>query len=187
MHRIKPKSVNASKCITPSLRGNRTLHSSPVSYRMRTSVVFSSPFFKFCCGPKNFLGTMPTMDRSRQTVSVGCAPTPIQYCARSRSSRISLCRAPESSYGSGFGTGSYVPMTSSGLEFRAVLVGKVSDEPKGREHTWEWRRLPCVRDDNVIKWGVAAPEAREAHLDNHGRSEVVVMDLCGVANKMAKW
>lgn len=66
-------------------------------------------------------GVARTMDRNLHTVSVGCAPTPTQYFALSTSSLISLCSLPDSSYESFFGMGSYVPMTSSGFEFRAVL------------------------------------------------------------------
>lgn len=61
------------------------------------------------------------MDKNLHTVSVGCAPTPIQYLARSISSLISLCSFPDVSYESFFGIGSYVPMTSRGLLFLAVL------------------------------------------------------------------
>lgn len=67
---------------------------------------------------------MRTIERNRQTVSVGCAPTPIQYFARSISSRMSLCCLPDVSYESFLGTGSYVPITSRGLLFRAVLWSK---------------------------------------------------------------
>lgn len=62
-----------------------------------------------------------TIDSNRHTVSEGCAPTPIQYLARSESSVMSLCSLPEPSNWSGLGMGSYVPMTSRGLELRAVL------------------------------------------------------------------
>lgn len=68
-----------------------------------------------------------TIERNRQTVSVGCAPTPIQYFARSMSSRMSLCCLPDVSYESFLGTGSYVPITSRGLLFRAVLWPKKED------------------------------------------------------------
>lgn len=64
---------------------------------------------------------MRTIDRNLHTVSVGCAPTPTQYFALSTSSLMSLCSLPDSSYESFLGIGSYVPMTSSGFEFRAVL------------------------------------------------------------------
>ncbi|RYP02025.1 hypothetical protein DL764_005993 [Monosporascus ibericus] len=67
------------------------------------------------------------MDNSLQTVSVGCAPTPIQYFALIVSSLMSLCKRPESSYGSGFGIGSYVPMTSS--ERGARDCGGLEEDP----------------------------------------------------------
>lgn len=66
-------------------------------------------------------GIAHTMERNLHTVSVGCAPTPTQYFALSTSSLMSLCSFPDSSYESFLGMGSYVPMTSSGFEFRAVL------------------------------------------------------------------
>lgn len=46
------------------------------------------------------------MDNNLHAVSVGCAPTPIQYFALNTSSLISLCNFPESSYVSFFGIGS---------------------------------------------------------------------------------
>lgn len=47
------------------------------------------------------------MLNNRLAVSLGCAPTPIQYCARATSSLMSLCGgAPESSYVSRLGMGS---------------------------------------------------------------------------------
>lgn len=71
-------------------------------------------------------GVMRTIERNLHTVSVGCAPTPIQYFARSMSRRMSLCSFPEVSYVSFFGMGSYVPMTSRGLLFRAVLQNSLN-------------------------------------------------------------
>lgn len=81
-----------------------------------------------------------TSEKSRHTVSDGCAPTPSQYLARAVSSWMSFVGLPMPSAG-GFGTGSYVPggcasvracgkqskaeqnrpMTSRGRESRAVL------------------------------------------------------------------
>lgn len=63
------------------------------------------------------------MERNLQTGSEGWAPTPIQYFARSMSSSMFLCSFPDVSYDVFLGTGSYVPITSSGLLFRAVLQG----------------------------------------------------------------
>lgn len=75
-------------------------------------------------------GVARTMERNLHTVSVGCAPTPTQYFALSTSSLMSLCSLPDSSYESFLGMGSYVPMTSSGFEFRAVLEkGEGSQRP----------------------------------------------------------
>jgi hypothetical protein len=61
------------------------------------------------------------MDNILHAVSLGCAPTPIQYLALTTSSLMSLCSWPVLLYGSSFGTGSYVPMTSMGLLFLADL------------------------------------------------------------------
>lgn len=62
------------------------------------------------------------MLNSLQAVSLGCAPTPIQYRARLTSSLISFHGRPCVSPGrGGFGIGSYVPRTSRGSELRAVL------------------------------------------------------------------
>ncbi|KAK3934906.1 YjeF N-terminal domain-containing protein [Diplogelasinospora grovesii] len=47
------------------------------------------------------------MDSNLHTVSLGCAPTPIQYCALVISSLMSLCSLPDS-YESFFGMGSYI-------------------------------------------------------------------------------
>lgn len=69
-----------------------------------------------------YLGSrMPTMLNSLHAVSLGCAPTPIQYLARLISSLISFQGRPCVSPGrGGFGIGSYVPRTSRGSELRAV-------------------------------------------------------------------
>lgn len=56
-----------------------------------------SSFGLFFLGPKPFFGRSFTMASSRHAVSVGCAPTPIQYRARDVSSLMSLCSFPESS------------------------------------------------------------------------------------------
>lgn len=78
---------------------------------------------------KSLLTGLPlTMDSNRQTVSDGCAPTPIQYRALTSSSLMSLCNRPDSSYGSALGIGSYVPITSRGRLFRAVLEIKRVDQ-----------------------------------------------------------
>ena len=70
-----------------------------------------------------------TIDSIRHIVSVGCAPTPIQYFVRVTSSWMSLCAFwsgapdgvfPAPSYASCCGLGLYVPNTSMGRLLRAV-------------------------------------------------------------------
>ena len=69
---------------------------------------------------KNTKKRTHTILNSLHIGSLGCAPTPSQYFARDVSSLISLIGFP-SLCGAAFGTGSYVPRTSSGFELRAVL------------------------------------------------------------------
>lgn len=47
----------------------------------------------------------------------------------------------------------------------------------GREISEVRRRvdIPGVRNDNVVKWCVSAPEAGEAHFDDHGAKLIGVM------------
>lgn len=60
-----------------------------------------------------------TIDSSLQQVSLGWAPTPSQYCARDRSSLMSLYGRPLGSSGlAGLGIGSYVPSKSPIVSFQ---------------------------------------------------------------------
>ena len=70
-------------------------------------------------------------------------------------------------------------MTSRGLELRAVLE-KRSVAASVLVIAWECPSdsgmdvsrgsgVPCVRDDDVVEWGVALAEASETNLDNHFR------------------
>ena len=65
-----------------------------------------------------------TIANSLLAGSEGCAPTPSQYFALAVSSLMSLKGLPRPS-GCGLGMGSYVPRTSMGLLFRAVLVNVI--------------------------------------------------------------
>jgi hypothetical protein len=74
------------------------------------------------CTPRDKL----TIDNNLHAESLGCAPTPNQYFALVESSLISFHMGPSPSI-DGLGIGSYVPRTSRGLLFRAVLVSVISN------------------------------------------------------------
>lgn len=92
-----------------------------LQYAQLHTVSVSKPHLSFHLRKRSPGEEIRTIDKNLHTVSVGCAPTPIQYLARSMSSLMSLCSFPDVSYESFLGIGSYVPMTSRGLLFRAVL------------------------------------------------------------------
>jgi len=112
-----------------------------------------------------------TIERNLQIGSVGCAPTPIQYFARSMSSWIFLCTFPLVSYDVFLGKGSYVPITSRGLLFRAVLrcgdgvSARASATTIPREKGT--RSVPCLGHDDVVEGGVFSPKAGQSDFDHH--------------------
>lgn len=76
-----------------------------------------------------------------------------------------------------FGIGSYVPMTSRGLLFRAVLFQRVLVTGFVAQFLQGVLGIPCMGDDNVIKGRVFPPEAGQSDLNNHGYEGTVVDDL----------
>jgi hypothetical protein len=74
-------------------------------------------------------------------------------------------------------------MTSSGLEFRAVLkstkaavsgcskdfwISRVRAQGAGAPREQVELDVPCVRDDDVVEGRVPAAEPGQANLENHG-------------------
>lgn len=105
---------------------------------------------------------------SLHTGSEGCAPTPNQYFVRLKSNVISLYFLAVFSSSSDrpycvCGFGLYVPRTSIGFEFLAVL--RLLVYMPGVDG--EIRDVPCLREDDVVGRLALDTEAREADLENH--------------------
>lgn len=109
----------------------------------------------------NSLHIVRTMLSNLHAGSLGCAPTPNQYFALTLSRRISLNGLPSPSSGT-LGIGSYVPRTSIGLLFLAVL----------------WRML--VRSFPMV----STPHCRQSELD--GR-DYVLQEVDGKAVTHLAW
>ena len=78
-------------------------------FRLQYSCLYSKYQYLFF-GRQRIWGR--TIDSSLHAVSLGCAPTPIQYFALAESNLMSLNGLPSPSVG-GFGIGSYVPVSNS--------------------------------------------------------------------------
>ena len=112
------------------------------------------------------------MFKSFHALSLGCAPTPIQYFALDTSNLTSLnglCLG----FSGCIATGLYVPSTSSGFELRAVLRW-VSPHASSQCLYHE----PRMRNHDVIEGIVALAEARETYPYDHFRCVNCAMETC---------